>query len=59
VQISVFGSNGQLINTVMNQQFSPGEYVHTYDVSALTPGIYVYSYQLNNNLPVTRKMIVK
>ena len=59
VRIVLYGANGQMIAMALNKQYGAGEFIYSYDVSALTPGTYVYTYQLGNNLPMTRKLMIK
>lgn len=59
VRIVLYGSNGQMVGNVLNKQFGPGEFIHTYNVNGLVPGTYVYSYQVGNRQPVIRRMMVK
>ena len=59
VRIVLYGANGQMIAMALNKQYGAGEFIYSYDVSKLTPGTYVYTYQLGNNLPMTRKLMIK
>jgi hypothetical protein len=59
VRIVIYGANGQMVAKVLNKQYGPGEFIHTYNVTGLVSGTYVYSYQVGNRQPVMRRMMVK
>ena len=58
VTIEIYNTVGQLVSTVVNSKFGEGK--HTIEVNAVkfTNGIYNYVVKINNQLSVSRRMVV-
>jgi len=57
VKIVVYDLLGQEINTLINEQTNPGNYVVRFDGSSLSSGIYYYSLE-SNGKKITREMLL-
>ncbi len=57
VNLKVYNSNGQLVESVINKVQSPGEYTIDFSASKLSSGIYYYQLQLGDSYRETKKMV--
>jgi len=56
VSINIFRLNGQLVNTIINEELIEGKYIEELDMKGLTPGIYFCVLQTNKGKQ-TKKLI--
>ena len=59
INISVFDINGRLINTLVNDYHSPGNYIRNFSGHNLSSGIYFISLNNNNRIQTKKIMLTK
>lgn len=57
VQLSVFNSNGQLVNELVNKNLKAGNYTVRFNAESLNSGVYFYQLKSANKI-ITKKMIL-
>jgi len=59
VSLSVFNTNGQLVQTLVNGMVERGEHKVVFDASSLSSGVYVYTLQTANETAMQKMVLVK
>lgn len=59
VTLSVFNTNGQLVQTLVNGMVERGEHKVVFDASSLSSGVYVYTLQTANETAMQKMVLVK
>lgn len=57
ITLEIFDLSGKKVETVVNEQLSPGEYSVKWDASMYSSGVYFYRLKAGTNI-ITRKMIL-
>jgi hypothetical protein len=57
VQLKVFDLLGKEVETLVNENKTPGEYQVIFDASKLASGTYIYTLRIGNNL-LSKKMLL-
>jgi hypothetical protein len=59
VTLSVFNTSGQLIETLVNENKSPGEYAKSWEATGFSSGLYFYRLTAGESVTVRKMVIMK
>ena len=58
ITITIFDILGRVVDKLVDSKFPAGEYHVTWNASACAAGVYFYQFRAQNNIVITRKMVL-